>query len=150
MRFHQGYSVPYARMQVVPHRFDNFKKKLILFVKSRLWIYDAIFFIRPYAYTTISLLKYVLSCLTTCDVRDLIFSQFSIDRCQKCVCFRGSAPDSIRYTTKLNLKQLFQWMCTQTYWTVKHQRSMIQTVKACSIGWYHVYCVTSDQEIMTL
>ena len=34
----------------------------------------------------------MLSCLPTCDVRDLIFSQFSIDCCQKCVCFRGSAP----------------------------------------------------------
>ena len=33
----------------------------------------------------------MLLCLPTCDVRDLIFSQFSID-CQKCVCFRGSAP----------------------------------------------------------
>ena len=33
----------------------------------------------------------MLSCLPTCDVRDLIFSQFSIDCCQKCVCFRGSA-----------------------------------------------------------
>ena len=29
---------------------------------------------------------------TTCDVRDLIFSQFSMDCCQKCVCFRVSAP----------------------------------------------------------
>ena len=34
----------------------------------------------------------MLSCLPTCEVRDLIFSQFSIDCCQKCVCFRGSAP----------------------------------------------------------
>ena len=31
----------------------------------------------------------MLSCLPTCDVRDLIFSQFSIDCCQKCVCLRG-------------------------------------------------------------
>ena len=34
----------------------------------------------------------MVSCLPTCDIRDLIFSQFSIDCCQKCVCFRGSAP----------------------------------------------------------
>ena len=31
----------------------------------------------------------MLSCLPTSDVSDLIFSQFSIDCCQKCVCFRG-------------------------------------------------------------
>ena len=35
----------------------------------------------------------MFSCLPICDVRDLIFSQFSIDCCQKYVCFRGSAPD---------------------------------------------------------
>ena len=34
----------------------------------------------------------MLSCLPTSEVSDLIFSQFSIDCCQKCVCFRGSAP----------------------------------------------------------
>ena len=33
----------------------------------------------------------MFSCLPTCHVRDLIFSQFSIDRCQKCVCF-GALP----------------------------------------------------------
>ena len=37
----------------------------------------------------------MLSGLPTSDVSDLIFSQFSIDYCQKCVCFRGSAPGRI-------------------------------------------------------
>ena len=87
------YAIPQRLSFVVVLPYKNFC--WLMYTRHYSWNLDYESMIQYFCIIPIKLFNYWNRCFHVyqhSDVRDLIFSQFSIDCCQKCVGFRGSAP----------------------------------------------------------